>query len=385
MSNAVEAPTKAVGLEGIVVADTRKSKVDGIAGSLIYCGYTIQDLARNASFEEVAYLLWHEQLPTAAELMAFQAELIPARRVSDAVMAMIVDMPIDAVPMAVLRTGVSLMACCDDEAESEDPAARRRVATRLLAGIPTLIAAFERHRRGLAPVAPRDDLGHSANFLYMMNGELPGPAAVRAIDAYLVLLADHGFNASTFSARVTAATLSDLYSAITSAVGTLKGRLHGGANQKVIEMLEEIGSREAAAAWVMDAIERGDRIMGFGHRVYKTLDPRAKILREMSRGISEETGSKYHGIGTMVADTAVDWFEANRPELKLYPNVDFYSAGVLHAAGVPTDQFTPLFAMSRVAGWTAHVLEQYESNRLIRPRAQYVGPTDRVWQPIEAR
>ncbi len=385
MSQTAEAPTKAAGLEGIVVADSSKSMVDGTAGRLIYCGYAIEDLARNASFEEVCFLLWRERLPSASELATFSTELAAERQLNDRVMAMIAGQPIDAVPMAVLRTGVSLMACCDEEAESEDLEARRRVAKRLVAGIPTLIAAFERHRRGLAPIAPRDDLGHAANFLYMMNGEEPGPAAVRAIDAYLVLLADHGFNASTFSARVTAATLSDMYSAITSAIGTLKGRLHGGANQKVMEMLEQIGSREAAEPWVMDAIERKERIMGIGHRVYKTLDPRAKILREMSRAIADETGSKYHGIGTKVADTAVAYFEEHRPELALYPNVDFYSAGVLHAAGVPTDQFTPLFAMSRVAGWTAHVLEQYANNRLIRPRAQYVGPTDQEWTPIEAR
>jgi citrate synthase len=385
MSNAVAEPTKAVGLEGIVVANTQKSKVDGIAGRLIYCGYEIDDLARNASFEEVVFLLWNNRLPLADELAALDRDLKAARGLPEPVSAFIAAMPAEAVPMAVLRTVVSLLACYDPEAELETEEARQRVALRLVAQIPTIIAAFERRRNGLAAVAPRNDLSHAANFLYMMNGAEPGPAAVRAIDAYLVLLADHGFNASTFSARVTSATLSDLYSAITSAIGTLKGSLHGGANQRVMEMLERIGSPEAAEAWVMQAIENKERIMGIGHRVYKTLDPRAKILREMSREIAAETGSKYHAIGAKVADTAVAWFEANRPDLMLYPNVDFYSAGVLEAAGVPTDQFTPLFAMSRVAGWTAHVLEQYQDNRLIRPRGQYVGPLDQVWKPIAQR
>ena len=373
------------GLAGVVVAESTKSRVDGIAGTLIYSGYSIEDLAEHASFEEVVFLLWNDRLPNQAELDALSAQLFEASQLPDAVKTMIESMPTDAVPMAVLRTGVSMLASFDPDAESEDPDAQRKVAARLVAGIPSIIAHFERHRQGKPAVEPRSDLGHAANFLYMMSGEEAGPAAVRALDAYLVLLADHGFNASTFSSRVTSATLSDLYSAVTSAIGTLKGSLHGGANQRVMEMLDHIGSKEAAEDWVMDAIKRKERIMGIGHRVYKTLDPRARILRAMSRDIAAETGSKYHAIGAKVADTAVEYFEEHRPELKLYPNVDFYSAGVLEAAGIPTDQFTPLFAMSRVAGWTAHVLEQYSNNRLIRPRADYVGKTDLEWVAIGDR
>jgi citrate synthase len=372
------------GLEGIVVAETTNSMVDGINGRLLYVGYQIDDLAHYATFEEVVYLLWHKELPTEPQLKDFQATLAQARGLPQTVIDTLRLMPEHAHPMSALRTGMSMLGCVDDDSERaiSDESVRMKVMTRIVATIPTIIAAYERIRQGLEPLAPREDLGHAANFLYMMQDAEPGPAAVRALDAYLVLLADHGFNASTFSGRVTAATLADPYSAVTSAIGTLKGSLHGGANQRVMEMLQEIDDPAHAKDWVMARIEAKERIMGIGHRVYKTLDPRAKVLRVMSSELAHESGSTLHAKAVNVADTAVEYFEANRPDLKLYPNVDFYSAVVLDAAGIPVDQFTPAFAMSRSGGWCAHLLEQYRNNRLIRPRADYEGPSERPWLPL---
>jgi citrate synthase len=298
---------------------------------------------------------------------------------------MLAGLPTDTHPMTALRTGVSLLAADDEDGDAEDDDSRRRTAERLVARMPTLVAAYERLRTGRAPVDPRTDLNHAANFLYMLTGSPPSDTAVRAIDAYLVLLADHGFNASTFAARVTASTMADMYSAITTAIGTLKGRLHGGAVERVMYMLEAVGTPENAEEWVLETVAKKERIMGIGHRVYKTTDPRATVLRAMSDELSKESDRRLHEIAEVVAATAVKYFDENRPDLKLYPNVDFYSAVVLNAAGVPTDQFTPLFAMSRVAGWTAHVIEQYADNRLIRPRAEYVGPTNRSWRPQSER
>ena len=376
------------GLENLVVAETRKSKVEGIEGRLSYSGYRIEDLAQHATFEEIIWLLWNNELPTSEELETITATLAAEREIPDAVHGILRALPKDTHPMAALRTGVSALGAFDPDAElaPDDEDARRRSVVRLVAQIPTIAAVFERVRSDMAPIPPRSDLGHSANLLYMLSGVEAGPAAVRALDVYLILLADHGFNASTFSGRVTAATKSDPYSAITSAIGTLKGPLHGGANQRVMEMLESIGSVDAAVPWVMDKIAKGERIMGIGHRVYKTLDPRAAILRKMSEAQAVETGNRtYHDIAVAVADTTVDYFAEHRPELKLNPNVDFYSAAVLYGAGVSTDQFTPLFAVSRVAGWTAHLLEQYADNRLIRPRAEYAGAQERDYVPIDAR
>lgn len=373
------------GLEGVVVATTTMSKVYGTEGRLIYKGYEIADLAERTCYEEIAYLLWYGDLPDATQLAEMKSRLASERALPPAVVDMLRTLPPDAHPMSALRTAVSMLAAFDSDAEDESTEARWRTATRLVARFPTVVATFERLRAGYDPVAPREDLDHAANFLYMMTGAEPSPTAAGAIDTYLVLLADHGFNASTFSARVTASTLADVYSAITAGIGTLKGRLHGGANQRVMEMLAGIGSPDAAEEWVLDAIGRKERIMGIGHRVYKTMDPRARVLRRMSEALSAEGDPTMHLTADRVADTAVQHFEKMRPELQLYPNVDFYSAVVLHAAGVPTDQFTPLFAMSRIAGWLAHVMEQYADNRLIRPRAEYVGPTGRTWRPIEER
>jgi citrate synthase len=373
------------GLDGVVIGTNDISKVYGNEGRLIYCGYDIRDLARRASYEEVSYLLWNKGLPDRAELDEHVSALNDKRALRPNVVEMLSHMPKTMRPISALRSAVSLSSGDDRESEDEDEDARQRTATRLVARLPSIITAFERLRNGLEPIQPRHDLSHAGNLLYMLSGEEPGPATTRALDAYLVLLAEHGFNASTFSARVTASTVADMYSCITSAVGTLKGRAHGGANQGVMVMLEEIGSPDRAEAWVMNAIANRQRIMGIGHRVYKTIDPRGVVLRELAEDMYTESRDVMLETAIEVERVAVAYFEEHHPELKLYPNVDFYSAPVLHAAGIPTDTFTPLFAASRIAGWTAHVLEQYAENRLIRPRSEYVGPTDRPWLPIEER
>jgi len=385
MADAAGGPVIARGLEGIVVGTNGISKVYGDEGRLIYGGYDIGDLAENTTYEEVVYLLWHGDLPTRDQLDRLRSELVAARPLPAYVLDCLAGLPADIHPMAALRTAVSALAGDDPDAESEEADARRRTAVRLVARVPTIIAAFDRCRRGQKPIGPRPELGHAANFLYMLNGAPPGPAAERALDAYLVLLADHGFNASTFTARVTASTVADMYSTITSAIGSLKGRAHGGANQGVMVMLEAVGSPDNAEAYVAGALERRERIMGIGHRVYKTFDPRGHVLRRLSEDLAVEGDSRLLQTAIAVANHAVAYFERYRPELKLYPNVDFYSAPVLHAAGIATDQFTPMFAMSRVGGWTAHVMEQYADNRLMRPRSEYVGPLQRDWVPLDRR
>jgi citrate synthase len=371
------------GLAGVVVADTRMSYIDGQAGVLQYQGVPIEDLAEHASYEEVVYLLWHGELPTARELRQFKSDLAECcRTIPRAVIEAYHTFPNDVHPMAALRTGVSLLGLHDPRAEAESRDASEAKATRLMASIPTLVALYERLRKNQEPVAPDPDLGHAANFLYMLTGEEPSEAAVRALDTYLVLLADHGFNASTFTARTIASTGSDMYSAVTGAVAALKGPLHGGANQRVMEMLFDIGEADRADAWVADALDRGERIMGLGHRVYKTLDPRARILRRRAEALAADSDiGKWVDVAVAVADTATERLAAKA----IYPNVDFYSAPVLYAVGIPVDQFTCIFAMSRVAGWTGHILEQQADNRLIRPRADYVGPKNRRYVPLDER
>lgn len=371
------------GLAGVTVADTRLSFIDGEQGVLRYGGIPIEELAEEASYEEVVYLLWQGELPTAQQLDEFKANLAECcRAVPPPVIDAIRSFPTNAHPMSALRTLVSLLGLHDPQAEEESREASETKATRLMAGIPTLIAAYERIRNGEEPVSPNPELDHAANFLYMLTGNEPTETAVHAIDTYLVLLADHGFNASTFTARTIASTASDMYSAITGAIGALKGPLHGGANQRVMETLFEIGAPDNAEAWVNDRLDKGERIMGLGHRVYKTLDPRARILREHAEALAKEAGvGEWVDVAVAVADAA----EKRLAERGIWPNVDFYSGPVLYAAGVPVDQFTPMFVMSRVAGWTAHVLEQQADNRLIRPRARYVGPKDRHYIPIDQR
>jgi len=371
------------GLEGVLVGESELSKIDGDEGKLIYRGYTIEDLARGASFEEVIYLLWHGHLPTESELSAFESEMVAERPVDEDVMTTVRDLAeADENPMAALRTAVSMLSGYDDDAAAPatDTDATLRKGRHIAAKIPTILAAFTRIRDGDDPVAPREDLGHAANFLYMLNDEEPDQVLAETFDMALVLHADHGINASTFSAIITASTLSDPHSAVTSAIGTLKGPLHGGANQDVMEMLKDVDASDRdPVAWVKNALAEGRRVSGFGHRVYNVKDPRAKILGERSKELGEAAGDlKWYEYSTRI--------EEHLAEKKgLAPNVDFYSASTYYQMGIPIDVYTPIFAMSRTAGWIAHVNEYLEDNRLIRPRARYVGPENQEFVPIEDR
>jgi citrate synthase len=368
------------GLEGIVVAKTKLSEIDGEKGTLIYGGYAIEDLAEQATFEEVCHLLWHGELPTSEELDTLRDRIAEHETLPDPLVELIRSAPRDAHPMAVLRTAVSALGLHDPEAEDLSREASLAKAVRLVAAMPTITAATARIRAGDEPVAPRPDLGLAANLLYMLNGTEPGEQEARTMDVALMLHAEHGMNASTFSSRVTVATLADVYSAVTSAIGTLKGPLHGGANERVMGMLEEVGQPEQAASWVASALERKEKIMGFGHRVYRAVDPRAPILRELGQELGS---SKWFDISDRVREAVRT--EMDRRGKQVYANVDFYSASVYDKLGIPPAFFTNIFACARVAGWTAHILEQLADNRLIRPKAAYVGPERRSVQPIAQR
>jgi citrate synthase len=372
-------PTIAKGLEGVVAAQTSLSFIDGEEGTLLYRGISIHDLAPSTSFTESVYLLWNDRLPTRDELAAFDAELASLRNVSGGTLEVLRSLPPDTTPMAALRTAVSTEGTLDPDAEDSSPEANLRKSKRLVAQMPTMIAAYHRTRAGGEPVAPDPDLDHSANFLYMCDGEAPSDDAARALDRTLLLYLDHGFNASTFTCRVIAATLGDMHSAVTGGVGALKGSLHGGANAKAMDMLLEIGEVENVTPYIERALEEKRKIMGFGHRVYKTEDPRATHLREMSRTLSQELGDpKWYEISRRLEDLL-------KERKGLNPNVDFYCATVYYALGLPTDLYTPLFAMGRIGGWSAHVMEQHANNRLIRPRAEYTGMKDREFIPIDQR
>ncbi|WP_229114031.1 citrate synthase [Halapricum desulfuricans] len=370
------------GLEGVLVAESELSYIDGDEGRLVYRGYEIEDLAERASFEEVLYLLWHGELPTASALSTFEDELAANRTVHDDVLDTVARLAeADANPMAALRTATSMLSAYDDEdgepgTRAEDLAKGKRITAKM----PTIVAAFKRLRDGDEPVAPRGDLDHAANFLYMLNGEVPDDKLAEVFDMALVLHADHGINASTFAAMVTASTLSDIYSSITSAIGTLKGGLHGGANQNVMAMLREIDESELSVVeWTRNALQEGKRIPGFGHRVYEVKDPRAAILGDQSRALGNASGElKWFSYSQVIE-------EFMQQETGIAPNVDFYSASTYYQMGIPIDLFTPIFALSRVGGWIAHVLEYQEDNRLIRPRSRYVGATDQTYVPIEQR
>lgn len=365
------------GLEGIVAASSSISSI--IDGVLTYRGINIDELAEHAEYEEVVYLLWHGRLPKASELQELKRQLNANMAVDESVIGLIRTFPKDANAMAVLRTAVSALALGDEEANDMSAEANLRKAIRLQAKIPTIIAAFARIREGKEPIAPLPDVSLAHNFLYMLTGQEPDRVAVEALNKALVLHADHELNASTFAARVTVATLSDIYSGVTSAIGTLKGPLHGGANEAVMAMLEEIGSIDNVESYIRNKLDNKEKIMGFGHRVYKNGDPRAKHLQKMSQELGRLTGNmKWYDMSVKIEQLVTD--------LKgLKPNVDFYSASVYTCLGIPRDLFTPIFAMSRVSGWTAHIMEQYADNRLIRPRAEYVGPTDVKYIPLEQR
>ena len=371
------------GLEGVVVTESDLSHIDGDAGQLIYRGYAIEELAREASYEETLYLLWHGELPNSDQLATFAEEMADARTLSDGVLEVVRNLAeSDEEPMAALRTITSALSAYDPDADADvsDTAANDRKSRRITAKMPTALAAFNRIRNGEDPVEPREDLSHAANFLYMLNGEEPDDVLAETFDMALVLHADHGINASTFSAMVTSSTLADLHSAVTSAIGTLSGSLHGGANANVMKMLQEIDdSAMDPVEWVVDALDRGERVAGFGHRVYNVKDPRAKILGEESEALGEAAGdTKWYEMSVAIEDYIAE-------EKGLAPNVDFYSATTYYQMGIPIDLFTPIFAVSRVGGWLAHVLEQWEDNRLIRPRAQYTGPEDAEFVPVDER
>ncbi|GAA0282114.1 citrate synthase [Halobacterium noricense] len=371
------------GLEGVLVAESELSYIDGDEGKLVYRGYTIEDLARGASYEEVLYLLWHGRLPDGEELEAFSEEMTAHRELDDDVLDLVADLAAaDEGPMAALRTAVSELSAFDPDADADptDREANLRKGKRITAKIPTIVAAFTRLREGDDRVAPRDDLDHAANFLYMLNDEEPDDVLADVFDQALVLHADHGLNASTFSSLVTSSTLADLHSAITSAVGTLGGSLHGGANANVMRMLQTIDeSDKEPVEWVEDALENGKRVAGFGHRVYNVKDPRAKILGERSEELGEAAGdTKWYEMSVAIEEYV-------KEEKGLAPNVDFYSASTYYQMGIPVDIYTPIFAMSRAGGWIAHVLEQYEDNRLIRPRSRYVGEKGQEFVPLNER
>ena len=367
------------GLAGVVAAESALSFIDGAAGGLWYRGYDIHALARHASYLESVYLLWYDALPAAIELTAFEGTLAGQRALPVAVLDVLSAMPADSAPMAALRTAVSVLGQVDPEADDISREADLRKAGRLVAQMPTLVATFDRIRRGLDPIDPDPELGHAANFLYVRDGVRPSETAARALDTSWLLYLEHGLNASTFTARVVASTLADMHSAITAGVSALKGPLHGGANEKAMEMLLEIASVGNVPAFVEQALAEKRKIMGFGHRVYRTEDPRATHLRRMANELSQEAGgSQWYDVSRALEEELLE-------RKGLYCNVDFYCATVYYSLGLPIDLFTPLFAIGRAAGWAAHVMEQHMHNRLIRPRAEYTGELDRPWVPIERR
>jgi citrate synthase len=356
------------GLEGVVVANTMISKIDGKGGKLIYRGYDIQDLAGSVPFEAVAFLLWVGHLPNSLELDTFAKNLAEHRNISSDVRQFLESAPHDADPLVVLRTAVSIMGLRPPKKDSilED-------AVKLASQFPTIISYYQHLRNNEEIVEPKKDLGQAANYIYMLTGEVPSKEHEHAFDSYLTLLADHGMNASTFSARVTISTLSDVYSAIVSAIGTLKGPLHGGAPSKVWEMLQEIGEAENASPWLRARISNNERIMGFGHRIYRTEDPRSRILKKLAK---ENANRETFALASRVESEAIKLLQAEHPERPLDTNVEFYSSLVLNAVGIPTDMFTSSFACARVFGWVAHIMEQLADNRIYRPDSEYVGPLD---------
>ncbi len=366
------------GLKDVVVAKTRVSYIDGQKGELIYAGINIHELAENASFEEVVFLLLNGKLPNATELKELDQALKAQRNIPDGILDLLRRLPKTTEPMDALRTAVSALSSYDPNPQDNSVGLSHRRVLQLIAQMPTIVAAFQRIRNDQQVIAPNPELTHAGNFLSMLHGKEPDPTSSRTFDIALILHADHGFNASTFAARVTASTLSDVFSATTTAIGTLKGPLHGGANQRVMEMLSEIGDGDPIP-FVKEALARKEKIMGFGHRVYQTEDPRATHLRRMSQQLSLATGNlKWYEMSKKIEEFMI-------AEKKINANVDFYSASVYYTLGIPTDLFTLLFAMSRMSGWGAHILEQLADNRLIRPREEYVGPRDVHWVPIEQR
>jgi citrate synthase len=367
------------GLREVIAADTKLSDIDGEKGTLSYVGYEIEDLAEHSTFEEVIYLLHHLELPTLTELDGLAAFLAEERDLHPFQVQLMRTLAEQTSPMSMLRTSISAASAFDPDGWDESPDAQARKALRLTAKTASLITTYHRLRTGMDLVTPDPALPHAADFLWMLHGIEPDPEDARALDVTFVLYADHTMNASTFTARIVASTLADMFSAITAAIGTLKGPLHGGANEESMKSFEEVGKPENAEAYVRDRLERHEKIFGFGHAVYKTHDPRAKVLKRLSRDACERAGKgQLHEIAEAIE-------KATFEQKGLYPNVDFYAAAVFHVLGVPTDLMTPVFAAARMAGWTAHVREQYADNKVIRPGSRYVGPRDQRWVPLEER
>lgn len=372
-------PKPAAGLQGVVATSSDLCMIDGAEGRLVYRGYEIGDLVENTSFEEVAHLLWDGKLPNRAELAKLRNQLSASMPIPRHVVAVLQSLPSKTLPMDALRTAVSSLASIDPDEDSNEFDANRRKAIRLTAQFPTIVTAFHRLRSGEKPVQPDPGLSIAANFLYMLTGRKPHETLVRVMDAALVLHAEHGMNASTFAARVIAATLADMHAAVTGAISALKGPLHGGANQDVMELLLACGDVQTIEQRARDMLAEKRKIPGFGHRVYRTFDPRAAFLRKMSRQLGEAAGN-------------TSWYEMSeqliplmKNEKNLNPNVDFFSASAYYTMGIPLDLFTPIFAIARIAGWTAHVMEQHANNRIIRPTDEYTGPVGLKVEPIEKR
>jgi citrate synthase len=373
------------GLEGVVVGSTDLSNVEGHEGRLTYRGYDMHDMATHATYEEVCYLMLFGQLPNSFQLEDLKVRLAANRMLPQPLIDFMEATPKDAWPMDVLRTLVSGLALFTPADEDGAHPSNPRAAIHLIAKTPSIVAAWDRIRRGLKAIEPLPNLSTAANFLYMRTGERPIKAAERALDTYLVLLADHSYNASTFAARVTASTRADIFAAATSAVATLEGDLHGGAPGKVMKMILDIGKPERAEAYVRELLARGERIMGMGHREYKVRDPRAEHLERMAKALGEASDPKWYEIARALEDAANKVLQEEKPGKKIYANVEFYTAPTLFSLGIPADEFTCMFACGRMAGWTAHILEQLGDNRLIRPQARYSGPSVMPWIPISER
>ena len=367
------------GLQGVVVADSQLSYIDGTEGVLRYRGYDISDLARNASYEEVVHLLWFGELPDQEQLDTLKSRLLGERHIHHGILSLMRSFPNRPEPIEVLRTAVSALSSFDAESEVNEPEANLRKAIRLVAKMPAIVASYCRLRDGKEPLLPDPSLGHAANFLYMVSGEKPSELQEKALNMMMVSMADHGLNASTFAARVIAATLSDMYSAVTGAIGALKGPIHGAANRGAMEMMLEIGELGRVESYVDAALASGRRIIGFGHRVYKTMDPRTLNLKAMVEALCEDGGDPTWGRLALKINEVVTRRKG------LNPNVDFFGGAMMYLLGLPLDVFTPVFACSRAVGWSAQVMEQYGHNRLIRPLANYVGPDRREYVPLGER
>jgi 2-methylcitrate synthase/citrate synthase II len=364
------------GLEGVIAGETAVSTVEG---GLRYRGYPVTQLCERCSFDEVAYLLLHGELPSQSELAAFQKRVIVARKIPDSLRSLLKALPKDVVPMDVLRTSVSILSHYDPDLNDSARPANLRKAERLLGQIPVAIAEQYRIAKGLAPVPPREDLGHAGNFLYMLRGAAPTPAETRAFDVSLILYAEHEFNASTFTARVVVSTESDLHSGVVAAIGALKGRLHGGANEKVMDLLLQSGGPATAEKWIKSALARKEKIMGFGHRVYKTGDVRARVLKEYAKQAAQAAKTTQWEEAAEIVERVLE------QEKNLFPNLDWPAGRLYYAMGLEVPLYTPFFVASRVTGWSAHIIEQLDKNRLIRPRGRYVGPPVREVRALADR